>query len=240
MLDTKTAAESPDTPSKIARATSAFRPGIFPPSRFLLALIVLIVASPFLDALRIGRIIEAAMMLLVFVSAMLLVSDRRHVLVALLVAVIPVVVGVCIDGISLRFDHPAFLAASGLFFVGFAIVKLLGKVLTARQVDSEVLSAGIATYLCLGILWSFGYTIIAQAVPGSYTFAPGSGSLESMRGFNSLYFSFCTLTTVGFGDIVPIARSARMLVMTEATCGVFYMTILIARLVAIYSSKFAE
>jgi hypothetical protein len=171
---------------------------------------------------------------------MLLVSDRRHVVVALLFAVIPLLIGVWLNGLTLQFQHPAFMAASGLFFVGFAIVKLFGKVLTARDVDSEVLSAAMATYLCLGILWSFGYTIVAQAIPGSFAFAVGSGNLESMRGFNSLYFSFCTLTTVGVGDIVPTAKVARMLVMTEATCGTFYMTILIARLVAIYSNRRAE
>jgi len=229
-----------ETPPSPAPAKTPKPRELFAPSRFLHALIVLLVASPFLDSIAYGKMIEAVLMTAVFVSALLVVADRRHVVAALVIAMVPLVVGIWLHGMTVRLTHPSFRAVSGLFFVGFAIVKLLGRVLRAREVDAEVLSAAIATYLCLGLWWSFGYTLIAQIVPGSFTFSPGSGSLETMRGFETLYFSFCTLTTVGYGDIVPVAKVARMLVMTEATCGVFYMTILIARLVSLYSVKPAK
>ena len=58
-----------------------------------------------------------------------------------------------------------------------------------------------------------------------------------MKGFNALYFSFTTLSTVGFGDIVPVSGAARMLAIVEAVFGMFYVTLLIARLVSLYSSK---
>jgi hypothetical protein len=58
-----------------------------------------------------------------------------------------------------------------------------------------------------------------------------------MNGFTSLYFSFITLSTVGYGDIVPASEVARMLAMVEAMFGMFYMTVLVARLVSLYSSK---
>jgi uncharacterized membrane protein len=57
-----------------------------------------------------------------------------------------------------------------------------------------------------------------------------------MTGFDSLYFSFVTLSTIGYGDITPASRVARMLSITEATTGMFYMTVLIARLVGVYTS----
>ena len=58
-----------------------------------------------------------------------------------------------------------------------------------------------------------------------------------MDRFNALYFSFTTLSTVGYGDIIPLSGVARMLAMVEAVFGMFYVTLLIARLVSLYSSK---
>jgi hypothetical protein len=58
-----------------------------------------------------------------------------------------------------------------------------------------------------------------------------------MAGFETLYFSFSTLTTVGYGDIIPVSNPARMLAMMEATTGVFYLAVLIARLVGHYSGN---
>jgi len=58
-----------------------------------------------------------------------------------------------------------------------------------------------------------------------------------MNGFTGLYFSFITLSTVGYGDIIPVSEVARMLAVVEAMFGMFYVTLLIARLVSLYTSK---
>ena len=58
-----------------------------------------------------------------------------------------------------------------------------------------------------------------------------------MDGFTGLYFSFTTLSTVGYGDILPVSSAARMLAMVEAMFDMFYVTLLIARLVSLYSIK---
>jgi hypothetical protein len=58
-----------------------------------------------------------------------------------------------------------------------------------------------------------------------------------MDSFNAIYFSFVTLSTVGFGDITPVSRFARMLAISEASTGIIYVTVVIARLVALYSSE---
>ena len=71
----------------------------------------------------------------------------------------------------------------------------------------------------------------------SFVFTVGLVSSRSMNNFNALYFSFTTLSTVGYGDIVPVSGIARMLAMVEAVFGMFYVTLLIARLVSLYSSK---
>ena len=58
-----------------------------------------------------------------------------------------------------------------------------------------------------------------------------------MNGFTGLYFSFITLSTVGYGDIIPVSQMARMLAIVEAMFGTFYVALLIARLVSLYSFK---
>jgi hypothetical protein len=56
-----------------------------------------------------------------------------------------------------------------------------------------------------------------------------------MTGFTGLYFSFITLSTVGYGDITPVSRAARLLTAMEAVTGLLYVAVLIARLVSLYS-----
>jgi Ion channel len=71
--------------------------------------------------------------------------------------------------------------------------------------------------------------------PNFFVFTVGPVSSHSMNNFNALYFSFTTLSTVGYGDIIPVSGVARMLAMVEAVFGMFYVTLLIARLVSLYS-----
>ncbi len=70
----------------------------------------------------------------------------------------------------------------------------------------------------------------------AFAFNTNTGTKETMEGFNAFYFSFITLSTVGYGDITPVSKVARMLAAMEAMTGLFYMAVLIARLVALYST----
>ena len=102
--------------------------------------------------------------------------------------------------------------------------------------NTEVLCAGVAGFLMVGLLWSPVYLLIARLNPGAFTVPAGS----TLDGFNAFYFSFITLCTVGYGDVTPVTKIAKMLAVTEAITGLFYMAVLISRLVSIYSSKQPE
>jgi len=188
------------------------------------------------DQFRGGFLVETVLITLVLLSALLAIGGRLRTLVGV-VLVAPALVGEWL--VYWRPDLPFFVVirVSGLLFIGFMVLEFLRFIVRAPRVDFEVLCAGIATYLMLGLLWSFAYIIVDQLVPNSFVFTVGSASNHSMKGFNALYFSFTTLSTVGYGDIVPVSGLARMLAMVEAVFGMFYVTLLIARLVSLYSSK---
>jgi hypothetical protein len=126
---------------------------------------------------------------------------------------------------------PTIYYAACLLFLVYVIWDLLQFIFQSPQVDSEVMSAGVVVYLILGLLWAFAYSLINQLVPNSFIM---NSSQASFDGFTSMYFSFITLATMGYGDIVPVSIPARMLSMVEGIMGIFYTTILLARLVAIY------
>jgi Ion channel len=142
--------------------------------------------------------------------------------------------------VKLLATRPAALLmirGSGVLFIGYVVLEFLRFIMRAPRVDFGVLCAGIATYLMLGLLWSFAYILVDRLVPDSFVFTVGPVSSHSMNNFNALYFSFTTLSTVGYGDIIPVSGVARMLAMVEAVFGMFYVTLLIARLVSLYSFK---
>jgi len=209
----------------------------FSVGQFLAALVLLLVTEPFVEQMPNGKAIESALMTMVMLSAVLAIGAGRRTLAWAVVLVIPAILGrwahhVWPDQVSL-----AAAVAPGLLFLLFVVAYLLRFILRAPRVTSEVLYAGVATYLMLGLLWALGYLLVNRLVPGSFVFTVGPISKQEMVGFNGMYFSFVTLSTVGYGDIVPVSSAARMLAMTEAMTGTIYLAVLISRLVALYSSE---
>jgi hypothetical protein len=109
-------------------------------------------------------------------------------------------------------------------------------VISAPVVNAEVLCAAISIYLLFAVAWAFLYTLLARWEPNAFVFTDASAAKQSLSGFTALYFSVQILTTITFGDILPLSNIARMMSIVEATAGVFYLAILISRLVGLYAS----
>ena len=204
---------------------------------FLVALVLLYVTAPFVQSVRNGILIEAVLMTLVLLSAVLAVSGRRRMLAWAMVLAVPALVEKWVNYWWPDLLPPQASLWTGLAFIGFIVLRLSNFILRAPRVNSEILRAGVATYLLLGLLWAFAYQLVDRLVPDSFAFTVGPSSSRSLVGFNSLYFSITTLATSGYGDIVPVSGLARMLAMTESVAGLLYVALLIARLVALYSSQ---
>jgi voltage-gated potassium channel Kch len=90
------------------------------------------------------------------------------------------------------------------------------------------IQGAIAVYLLFGIGWAHAYHIAATLQPGS--FSNSAAELSTVQDW--AYYSFVTLTTLGYGDIVPVRQVARNLAITEALAGQLYLAVMLARLVA--------
>jgi voltage-gated potassium channel len=100
-------------------------------------------------------------------------------------------------------------------------------------VDGERIFAALDVYLLAGLVFGVGYWVLDQTWPGSFVVASGH-RFDLPR---AAYFSFVTIATLGYGDIVPVSDPARGLAILEAVAGQMYLAVLVARLVSLYSRQ---
>ena len=131
------------------------------------------------------------------------------------------------------------IVLKSLFFAYFIYI-LLVNVFQTDKITTDLIYGSICIYLLLGVEWAFIYSILDFTRPGSIAFemlegASGEFNREIVQRIpHYLYFSFTTLTTLGYGDIAPQTLSARMMTSMEAILGQFYLTILVARLIGLH------
>ncbi|MDD1649611.1 MAG: potassium channel family protein [Methylococcaceae bacterium] len=207
-----------------------------PAAQFLGALLLALVTSPFTESLPDGDLIEALRLTVVLVSGVVAVGGRRRMLVAGILLAAPALVGKWVNHWLPALVPDWMFLVPAVLFVLLLLTQTLRFILLSPRVNSEVLCAGVAGYLLLGLLWSFAYILAARLNPGAFTFTAGPASDHLMKGFTAIYYSFITLCTVGYGDIVPASGAARMLAMMEGIVGTFYMAILVARLVSLHTA----
>ncbi|MBF0549544.1 MAG: hypothetical protein HQK60_03310 [Deltaproteobacteria bacterium] len=118
-------------------------------------------------------------------------------------------------------------------FIALLIVVILIRVFREGHVDTHRIAGAIAVYLLIGVLWGAIYSGLALMVPQAFNFAQTSPT-EAIDPFDGrlLYFSFVTLTSVGYGDILPAHRAVKMIAVLEAVIGQLFPSILLARLVS--------
>jgi hypothetical protein len=108
---------------------------------------------------------------------------------------------------------------------------LLRYVFGPEVLNADRLWGAAAAYLMVGILWCFVYALIEIEKTQTFLVRGDPSNLELT---DLIYFSFSTLTTIGFGDIVPISRPAQIAAVLEGIVGTLFLAILIAKLVGVY------
>jgi len=229
--------------NKLAESGQRLKPALrqlrayrFSMVQLLIALAALLISAPFVEELEGGHLILSVLFSFVLLAAVFAVADRKSTLAIALLIAVPAITARWINNFRPDLVHPAVFLVCALLLLAFVIGHLLHFILHAPVVTVEVLCASIAAYLMLGLMWTVAYWLVDQLTPGgAFSFNTTRGA-QSMNGFTGFYFSFITLSTVGYGDITPVSRAARWLAAMEAMIGLLYVAVLIARLVSVYSS----
>ena len=124
---------------------------------------------------------------------------------------------------------PPVIDLTSLLSLVLLLVVVLGQTFRQGPVTFHRIQGGIAAYLLLGVIWAQAFGFVEMLRPGA--FSGPTDVIPGPRGW--VYLSFITLTTVGYGDIVPVHPAARSLAMLEAVTGPLYVAILLARLVSL-------
>ena len=193
----------------------------------LIAALVLVPLAEVVARVRVGLMLTLVG-LTIPILAVAAASDRpRHRRLALSLAAISVLA----NGAALSVGGVPPWAGSGasLIFLAYTTYLLLRAVVGSAHVTLEIVAGALAAYVMVGLTWAIAYGVVESHWPGSIHFA---GDIPEARFSDLLYFSFVSLLTIGYGDILPVSRAARTLVLLEGLLGMAFSTVLLAVLVA--------
>ena len=208
--------------------------------RFLFAaLMILVAVMPFLRPGAFGAGILQVLFTLLLLSGLYAVGDGKRALVVAAVFAGPALVlawagrftaNTAVGGIG------ALLLAG---FLVFTATQILGYIVRARRVTSELIFGAVSVYLMMGVVGALLFAVLDLWSPGSLRMPGGAGSaVDDATQFSAVaYYSFVTLTTLGYGDITPVSRMARSLSTMEAVTGQLYLAVLVARVVGLHIAQ---
>jgi len=211
---------------------------------FLLAAQILLSAiSPLFSSTVYAHSIVDLGITAVFAAAIFVVSSTKKHLIIGMVLMTPTLI--LIWGTKLYQNETLeFISMVGsVFFFCYISWLILVDIFRTKMVTLDVIAAGISVYLFFGNTFGFIYAIIGRLDPNAFNIPAATASYlgDNLSDISSAtYFSFVTLTTLGYGDITPINGVARSLAFLEAAMGQIYLTVLIASLVGIHISTSAK
>ncbi|MEK6676252.1 MAG: ion channel [Planctomycetota bacterium] len=200
----------------------------------LVSLLTLLLLYPFLESKDDTYHVLTVLTSISLIAGVIAVAaTRRHAIVAVLLGVPTAVMG------WLHHATPAewvgILGDSlAIVFFGFTTLCVLSYVLRGTTVSADKLYGATCVYLLMGLVWAMAYSLLEKLQPGSFYAAPEQNLDGKLNWSDLLFFSFITLTTIGYGDITPVTSQARSLAILEAVAGTMFLTVLVARLIGLY------
>jgi hypothetical protein len=211
------------------------------PSRFsylFATLISLIVLFPYLAKTGLSTVIFRLLSALTFVAAVYAVSDKRAQWITGIFLALPTAI------LNTWFTfHPGSSSlavislVSTLMFLSFTLITLLRAVLRAETVTRDTIYGALSVYLLMAFVWGIAYLLLETLQPGGLSMDIARHPNHKVDWFDCMFYSFVTLTSLGYGDMVPISPQCRSLSVLEAVSGIMYVAVLVARLVGLYAVR---
>ncbi|HYW80703.1 MAG TPA: potassium channel family protein [Thermoguttaceae bacterium] len=212
----------------------------------LSSVVLLIVLYPILRSQHFDKESLNILLSLVLAAAIFALSQRRRPFLLALVLGIPALSltwGPNVAGAASETVYGSLVVVrfcAHLILLSYAAILILYDVLHGGPVTADKLCGSMCVYLLIGVIWAVLYSLIEYDSPGSFAVTQAALALDARNGsgyeaFATLeYFSFVTLTTLGFGDVTPASSAARTLTSFEAVLGQLYLAVMIARLVGLH------
>jgi hypothetical protein len=214
-------------------APPATRPAL-PRFGVLLALMIGdIMLGSLLPAREGGTWVAAVVMVLILTAALVAVGLRREGVALFGLALASIVV----EALARTTAATAVSLAARAVFLSYVEVRIIWRVLGDETVTHDTVSAVACGYVMIGMVWGAFYALLEVLQPGSFAIpaAWAAGPAGDVRALT--YFSFITLTSVGFGDVLPTGSPGGGLCIGEAIVGQLYLAIMIARMVGILAAQ---
>ena len=235
--------------------------------RFAVLFWILLVAIALPVAVPDGPLIRRGMAVILFfvmLSGLNAIANNRR---ELLFGVALAVPAVALNALGFGLGSFQLYVVSQFLYLGFFIYLaglILRWTLSKHEVDTDTIYGAVSAYLLMALIWGLAFYTIAITSPGSFHFpdedalgrvqearaaseyeiahpvSPDWREISNSAQGTMMYFSFVTITTLGYGDIYPTSDATRILAMLEATLGQLFLVILVARLVGLYTAQEAE
>jgi voltage-gated potassium channel len=203
--------------------------------RFLflfISMVLMFVFRPFLtDYVAIAYLMDI-FLFLIFLSAVYAIRQKRS---AFIIALFLLLLTEVLQLLSHILDIPSLDTLSnilgGLLLV-YTATMIFFYLFREDRITSDMIMGAICVYFLMGLIWAFVYSTLEFFQPGSFQMPQGAVNQATFT-----YYSYVTLTTLGYGEITPISTPARSFAILEAMMGQLYLAVLIARLVGIHIAQ---
>jgi len=203
----------------------------------LMSILLLLLLQPFFEGFWLGHQLLRLFFFVTLGTALYSISDNKQRCLWGLAIGLPALAAI---GSSYYVEGEGLLATGFLVNVAFLVfvaVNVLRHVLKSTDVTAETIYGALCVYLLLGLIWASGYFALELLHKGSFQLdgVDLSTAVPAVEGLFSkcLYYSYVTLTTLGYGDVRPMTPPAQSLSYVQALTGQLYLAVLVARLIAL-------
>ena len=199
----------------------------------LVSLLALQIIPPFINPSE-RSILLGILVAIVLLFALYLVAYNRKELIIGILLCAPAIAtnwtNNSVDPTLVIYAHYLFAIA----FLAYTCLHIFRYLFETQDISADMLYAAVCLYFIVGMIWAMIYVLIEMSHPGSFQL---DADLNNTRAVFSelLYFSYVTISTLGYGDMAPLTRVARSWATIEAIIGQFYLAFVVARLVSLYA-----